>query len=156
MSITVTSTAFPEGQRIPARYTADDKDVSPPLAWAGVPDGTRSLALLAEDPDAPRGLWVHWVLFNLPAAARELKEGIPHDPTLADGSAQGTNDFGKIGYGGPSPPPGKPHRYFFKLYALDSKLDLKPGATRKDVLDAFKGHVLAEGQLMGTYGREKK
>jgi Raf kinase inhibitor-like YbhB/YbcL family protein len=156
MSITVTSTAFQEGQRIPTRYTADGEDVSPPLAWAGVPDGTRSLALLAEDPDAPRGLWVHWVLFNLPAAARELKEGIPPDPTLPDGSVQGTNDFGKIGYGGPSPPPGKPHRYFFKLHALDAKLDLKPGATRKEVLDAVQGHVLAEGQLMGTYGREKK
>jgi Raf kinase inhibitor-like YbhB/YbcL family protein len=156
MKIDVTSTAFQEGQPIPAQYTADGKDVSPPLSWGGVPAGTRSLALLCEDPDAPRGTWSHWVLFNLPADAGGLPEGVPPEAKLSNGATQGTNDFRKVGYGGPSPPPGKPHRYFFKLYALDTTLSLPPSTTRQQLQGAAQGHVLGEGQLMGTYGRQKK
>jgi Raf kinase inhibitor-like YbhB/YbcL family protein len=149
----LTSPAFQEGQPIPKQYTGDGKDVSPPLRWDGVPGGTQSLALICDDPDAPRGTWVHWVLFNLPADARELPEAVPAKGVGPQGSRQGTNDFRKLGYGGPAPPPGKPHRYFFKLYALDTVLDLKEGATKQDLVKAMEGHVLAEGQLMGKFGR---
>jgi Raf kinase inhibitor-like YbhB/YbcL family protein len=153
MSIELTSKAFQAGETIPKPYTGDGADRSPPLAWSEPPAGTRSLALICEDPDAPRGIWVHWVLFNLPASTRELEEGVPTTDTLSNGAKQGKTDFGTIGYGGPAPPRGKPHRYFFKLYALDGTVDLSAGATRAQLLDAMKGHILAEGQLMGTYGR---
>jgi Raf kinase inhibitor-like YbhB/YbcL family protein len=153
IALTLTSTAFQEGQPIPTRHTGDGADVSPPLRWADVPAGTQSLALVCEDPDAPRGTWTHWVLFNLPAGARELSEGVPRKGVLPDGTQQGTNDFGKVGYGGPAPPPGKPHRYFFTLYALDTTLNLQSGATRKQLLALAQGHVLGEGRLMGTYAR---
>jgi Raf kinase inhibitor-like YbhB/YbcL family protein len=153
MAFTVTSTAFAEGQPIPQPYTGDGKDVSPPLQWSGVPAGTKSLALVCEDPDAPRGLWVHWVLYNLPPTATGLPEGVPPQPELTSGARQGKNDWGKIGYGGPAPPRGKPHRYFFKVHALDTLLDLPAGATRAELLQAMQGHVLAEGQLLGTYSR---
>jgi hypothetical protein len=156
MSFALTSTAFQEGQPIPQQHTADGKNVSPPLKWLDPPARTQSLALICEDPDAPRGTWTHWVLFNLPPQSRELSEGIPAEATLANGTTQGANDFGKVGYGGPSPPPGKPHRYFFKLYALDTPLSLGPGTTRQQLLSAMRGHVLAESQLMGTYGRQKR
>jgi Raf kinase inhibitor-like YbhB/YbcL family protein len=152
-SIVLKSTALEQGRPIPTNYTGDGDDVSPPLTWSGVPDGTKSQALICEDPDAPRGTWTHWVLFNLPADKRELPENVPAKLTLLDGSAQGTNDFRQIGYDGPAPPPGKPHRYYFKLYALDTRLDLKPGANRQQLLAAMKGHVLGEGSLMGTYER---
>jgi Raf kinase inhibitor-like YbhB/YbcL family protein len=154
MNLTVTSIAFQDGQPIPPQYTGDGSDASPPLRWNGVPPGAGSLALLCEDPDAPRRTWTHWVAFNLPAGSRELSGGIARQDQLPNGASQGTNDFGKVGYGGPAPPPGRPHRYFFRLYALDTKLDLAPGATRQELLEAMKGHVLAEGQIMGTYGRE--
>jgi Raf kinase inhibitor-like YbhB/YbcL family protein len=154
--LVLTSSAIADGQAIPARFTADGADVSPPLAWDRVPEGTRSLSLICEDPDAPRGTWTHWVLFNLPADLRQLDENVPKKPTLPNSAVQGNNDFGKPGYGGPSPPPGKPHRYFFKLYALDTPLQLKPGATRQQLLDAMRGHILDEGQLVGTYGRTKR
>jgi len=153
VSIQVSSPAFAEGDRIPVKHTADGDDVSPELRWSGAPPNTKSFALVCEDPDAPRGNWTHWVLFNIPADKTNLAEGVSKEKELPDGARQGKNDFGKIGYGGPSPPKGKPHRYFFKLYALDTKLDLPAGATRQQVLDAIKGHVLAEGQLMGLYGR---
>ncbi len=149
----LTSTAFADGQTIPKKYTADGEDVSPPLRWSGAPEGTRSLALICDDPDAPRGTWVHWVLYGLSPDTRELTEGVPPDPDLAAGARQGVNDFRRTGYGGPSPPPGKPHRYFFKLYALDSVPDLKAGATKAQLVGAMKGHVVGEGQLVGTYGR---
>src|SRR5262245_19949204 len=152
----LSSTAFEDGRPIPTKYTGDGPDVSPPLAWTDPPAGTRSFALVCDDPDAPRGTWTHWVAFNLPASARSLGEGTPRDATLPDGTVQGKNDFGKLGYGGPAPPPGKPHRYFFKLYALDASLGLGPGATREQLLGALKGHTLAEAQLMGTYGREAR
>jgi Raf kinase inhibitor-like YbhB/YbcL family protein len=154
--IALTSPAFTEGQAIPARHTGDGEDVSPPLAWGDVPEGTGSLALVCEDPDAPRGTWTHWVLFNLPPATRTLSEAVPKQATLPDGAVQGTNDFGRAGYGGPAPPPGKPHRYFFKLYALDAPLRLQAGASRAQLLAALHGHVLGEGQLMGTYARPRR
>ncbi len=153
MTIRVSSSAFQEGETIPTAYTGDGRDASPPLQWDNVPDRTKGLALIADDPDAPRGTWVHWVLYNLPADARSLDEAVPATETLANGARQGKNDFGKIGYGGPAPPRGKPHRYFFKVYALDAPVNLPPGATKADLLAAMKGHVLAEGQLMGKYGR---
>src|SRR5262245_6544315 len=153
MSLEITSTAFQEGQPIPKQYTADGRNVSPPLQWSDPPGGTRAFAMVCEDPDAPRGTFTHWVLFNLPAESRELGEGVPAEPTLPKGAAQGNNDFGKPGYGGPSPPPGKPHRYLFKLTALDTRLDLRPGATKDQLQAAMRGHDLAEGQLTGTYGR---
>lgn len=153
MSLQITSPAFQEGQTIPKHHTADGPDKSPALAWSGTPEGTKSFALICDDPDAPRGTWVHWVLYNLPPETRALPEGLPTTHPLPSGARQGKNDFGKIGYGGPSPPKGKPHRYFFKLYALDIALTLPPGATKAQVEAAIKGHVLAEGQLMGKYGR---
>lgn len=155
MEIVVKSPAFEESKPIPARYTGDGNDVSPPLSWSGVPHETKSLVLLCEDPDAPRGTWTHWVLYNLPPQERQLAEKISHEPTLPGGALQGTNDFGKIGYGGPAPPPGPPHRYYFKLTALNTVLNLPPGAKRADILAAMEGHVLAEGWLMGLYGRKK-
>jgi len=153
MDISLSSSAFEDGGIIPARYTADGEDVSPPLAWGAVPAGTRSLALICDDPDAPRGTWVHWVIFNIPPETRELPEAVPAEEVLADGARQGRNDFGRIGYGGPAPPPGRAHRYFFKLYALDTVLELEPGATKAQLLEAMKGHILAAGQLMGRYQR---
>lgn len=154
MSIQLMSSAVVEGQPIPREYTCDGRDVSPPLKWSGAPMNTRSFALIADDPDAPAGTWVHWVLFNVPAATTELAEGVANVPQLPNGARQGLNDFRRLGYGGPCPPPGKTHRYFFKLHALDQHLDLKPGATKGDLLKAMKGHILAEGQLMGSYQRK--
>jgi Raf kinase inhibitor-like YbhB/YbcL family protein len=153
MTIQLTSPAFGAGQSIPTKYTGDGPDQSPPLSWSDPPSGTNSMALICEDPDAPRGLWVHWVLFNLPANQRQLTESTPREGTLANGARQGKNDFGNLGYGGPAPPRGKPHRYFFKLYALDTQLNLPAGATRDQLLAGMKGHVLADGQLMGQYQR---
>lgn len=153
MSIEVTSTAFQPGAVIPKQFTGDGTDKSPPLRWSEPPKGTQSLALICDDPDAPRGNWVHWVVFNMPADTRELEEGVAVTGTLSDGTKQGQNDFGKLGYGGPAPPKGTPHRYFFRLYALDRVLDLSPGATKSKLIEAMKGHILAEGQLVGTYRR---
>jgi Raf kinase inhibitor-like YbhB/YbcL family protein len=148
----LTSPAFTEGGMIPAQYTCNGADISPPLAWEEVPEDAKSLALIVDDPDAPVGTWVHWVLYNLPASTRELKENITKTKILPDGAMQGTNDFRKIGYNGPCPPGGT-HRYFFKLYALDEMVDLNPGARKKDLVDAMKGHILAECQLMGKFSR---
>ena len=153
MSLEITSTAFKAEQPIPKQYTGDGADQSPPLHWSEPPSGTKSIALICDDPDAPGGTWVHWVLFNLPAQVRELEEGVPKTETLGNGAKQGMSDFGNIGYGGPAPPKGKAHRYYFKLYALDVALDLPPGATKAQLENAMKGHILAEGQLMGKYGR---
>ena len=152
MSFSVKTSAFSEGGDIPKKYTCDGSDLSPALKWAGAPAGTKSLALIADDPDAPVGTWTHWIVWNIPAEAA-LPEGLAKVESLSDGTRQGKNDFKRIGYGGPCPPPGKPHRYFFKLYALDSTLDLKPGATRKELESAIKGHVLGQAELMGRYGR---
>jgi hypothetical protein len=152
MAISVSSSAFPEGGMIPAKYTCDGNDVSPPLKWTGVPEGTKSQALVSNDPDAPVGTWVHWVMWNIPPSVQELPENVPPKPELPDGSRQGISDFRRPGYGGPCPPSGV-HRYYFRIYALDTVLDL-PGSTRKaDLVKAMKGHILAEGQLMGKYSR---
>jgi Raf kinase inhibitor-like YbhB/YbcL family protein len=153
MSIELTSTAFQKGETIPKQYTSDGVDQSPPLQWSEPPSGIKSLALICDDPDAPRGTWVHWVLFNLSPQTRELEENVPTTDTLPSGAKQGKNDFGNIGYGGPAPPKGKAHRYFFKLYALGVAVDLTPGATKAQLENAMKGHILDEGQLMGTYKR---
>jgi hypothetical protein len=153
MSLQITSSAFSAGEIIPRKFTCDGPDVSPKLAWNDLPAKTQSLALIMDDPDAPVGTWVHWVLFELPANAKELSEGVAKREQLPNGALQGRNDFGKIGYGGPCPPPGKPHRYFFKLYALDAKLNLKAGATKAEVERAMKGHILAQAELVGRYGR---
>lgn len=153
MSFELTSTAFEEGQHIPIDYTADGRNVSPPLKWTDPPKGTVCLALVCEDPDAPRGTWCHWIVTNIPAESRELSEAFPRDPILPNGTAQGKNDFGNVGYDGPAPPRGKAHRYFFRLYALNRMLDVRPDTEREAFLRAVKGHVRAEAHLMGTYGR---
>jgi Raf kinase inhibitor-like YbhB/YbcL family protein len=154
--LTLSSSAFASGATIPSQYTCTGADVSPPLLWDAPPVGTRSFALIADDPDAPAGIWVHWVLFDLPGDARALEAGIAKQAELASGARQGRNDFGKIGYGGPCPPPGKPHRYFFKLYALDAKLALKAGATKAALEKAMQGHILAQGELLGRFGRSTR
>ena len=148
----ITSTAFEEGDLIPRQYTCDGEDISPPLEWADLPEGTQSLALICDDPDAPSGTWVHWVVFNIPAPTSELPEGFPGEEELPDGTRQGRNDFRRIGYGGPCPPGGT-HRYFFKLYALDTFLDEAPGITRDELLEAMEGHILVKSELMGRYRR---
>jgi Raf kinase inhibitor-like YbhB/YbcL family protein len=153
MEIKVTSSAFQEGGMIPPKYTCDGEDVSPPLEWDGIPDEAQSIALISDDPDAPMGTWVHWVLYNLPADARGLEEGIPANEVLTNGAKQGTTDFGRVGYGGPCPPGGT-HRYFFKVYALDAQVEPAPAATKEQLLKAIQGHILAEGQLMGKYKRQ--
>ena len=159
MTIPLTSPAFEEGADIPRNYSCDGDDISPPLEWSGVPDQARSLVLICDDPDAPRGTWTHWVLYDLPSEATGLPEGLPTDETIRVESGgtghevrQGKNDFHRPGYGGPCPPSGT-HRYFFRLYALDSTTGLEPGATRQQVERAMEGHVLAQGQLMGRYTR---
>ncbi len=153
MSFTLTSSAFKDGETIPEQYSCEGADVSPPLHWSIPPAGTCSYAIIVDDPDAPVGTWVHWVIYNLPLDLHGIAEGIPTKEKVLDGAFQGLNDFKRVGYGGPCPPPGKSHRYFFKLYALDKVLDLKSRATKSQVLDACKGHILAEAKLMGRYGR---
>jgi Raf kinase inhibitor-like YbhB/YbcL family protein len=150
--IDVTSPAFRNGDRIPVKYTADGDDMSPPLNWPQV-SGVSEWALICEDPDAPSGTFVHWVMYNIPSGYTGLPDGITQDSELDDGSMQGKNSLGKIGYTGPSPPPGKPHHYNFKVYALDVKMDLPPGITSRELLEAMEGHVIAEGVLTGMYGR---
>ena len=152
-SLQLTSTAFKEGELIPSQYTCDGKDISPPIKWSGVPQNTKSLAIIGDDPDAPSGTWVHWVVYYISPTVSELPEGVPTKETTSDGIKQGTNDFKKIGYGGPCPPSGT-HRYYFKLYALDTELQLSSKAKKSDVENAMKGHILATGQLMGKYKRK--
>ena len=151
MTLEITSSAFSEGEMIPTRYTCDGPDVSPDLTWSGVPETALSLSLICDDPDAPMGTWVHCVLYDLPKDTRSLPEGVQSTETLAGGGAQGRNDFGRIGYGGPCPPPGRPHRYFFKLYALDTVLSDLGEPTKDALLAAMEGHIIARGELMGTY-----
>lgn len=154
MEIKITSSAFTHGGLIPAKYTCDGADISPPLKWDAVPEATQGIALICDDPDAPMGTWVHWVLYNLPPETKELSENFPQDETLPDGTRQGVSDFGKTGYGGPCPPGGT-HRYYFKIYALDKKLDIEPIADKAALLKAMKDHILAQGQLMGKYKRQR-
>jgi Raf kinase inhibitor-like YbhB/YbcL family protein len=153
MAMKLTTPAFRAGEIIPSKHSCEGVNVSPPLQWDGVPAGAKSLALICDDPDAPVGTWVHWVLYNLPVTISNLPEDVPTSETLSFGAKQGTNDFRRVGYGGPCPPPGKPHRYYFKLYAVDVELALKPRATKNELLRSMDGHILAEAQLMGTYKR---
>ncbi len=158
VSLEITSTAFKQAGAIPARYTCEGDDASPPLAWSGAPAGTKSLAMIVDDPDAPdpakpQRVYVHWVVYNIPAGTTSLQENASKKG-LPAGAVQGKNDFGKNAYGGPCPPIGR-HRYFFKLYALDTELTGLSNATKADVLGATEGHVLASGELMGTYQKGK-
>lgn len=149
MALRLESPAFRAGGEIPRRYTCDGADVAPPLAWSGVPDGTESLALIVEDPDAPRGLWVHWLVYDLPPDTT----GLPEGGALPPGAREGRTHYPEPGYGGPCPPPGPPHRYVFRLYALDRSGALPDGASRDDLLAEARGHALAEAELVGIYGR---
>lgn len=153
MSFTVRTDGFGNGAGIPAKYTCSGANVSPALQWSEAPVGTKSLALIADDPDAPGGTWTHWVIWDIPATGAGLPEGAPHDESLSGGARQGKNDFGKVGYGGPCPPPGKPHRYFFRMYALDKVLELPAGSERPDLEDAMKRHILAQAEWMGVFKR---
>ena len=154
MAFSLSTRAFSSGGDVPVKYTCQGEDVSPALSWSEAPKHTQSFALLVSDPDAPSGDFTHWVLFDVPASARQLPESVPASEQLPDGSRQGVNGFRRTGYGGPCPPAGKPHRYYFRLYALDKKLDLPPGATRDAVESAIQGHVLAPAELMGRYQRK--
>ncbi len=152
MPFELTSAVFARGEGIPSKYTCDGEDISPPLLWSDPPEGSQSFALICDDPDAPVGTWVHWVLYDLPAETRDLAEAVGPEADLAEGGRHGNNSWGRLGYGGPCPPGGT-HRYFFKLYALNAALDLAAGTSKEAVLQAMEGHVLAEASLMGTYGR---
>ena len=155
MNIQITSAAFSEGQPIPQKYTCQGSDFSPPLAWANMPPNTKSFALIADDPDAPVGLWTHWVLFNMPPDLGGLPEGVPTDAGLANGAIQGITSARRVGYHGPYPPSGT-HRYYFKIYALDKILESREDISKEDLLDAMKGSVLSSAELMGLYNRGQK
>lgn len=157
--ITIWSDTFRTGDKIPSKYTCEGKDLSPHLSWAGEPKGTKSFAIFMQDYDAPRGIFTHWIIYNIPPNIRSLPEGISKIPTIeswpfkVNFGSQGINDFGTIGYGGPCPPPGKPHRYFFKIYALDKNLALPAGEAEIEIERNMRTHILATGELIGIYGR---
>lgn len=153
MAFAMSSGDFQNGGEIPKKFTCDGADGSPQLSWTEPPTGTQSLALITDDPDAPSGTFTHWVLFNLPASTRSLAASVSKIDELPNGARQGRNGFRKIGYGGPCPPPGKPHRYCFTLYALDRQLELKPGAGKEELEKAMEGHTLAKAEIVGKYGR---
>jgi len=153
MGFQVSTTSFLVGRTIPKKFTCDGEDVSPQLSWFGAPRGTKSFVLIVDDPDAPAGTWTHWLVWNIPGTANHLNEGVPKTKEMDGRARQGQNDFHKLGYDGPCPPPGKPHRYLFRLFALDASLDLKSGANRSQLDAARKGRVLAETEIMGLYGR---
>ena len=153
MVLSLSSPVFQDGEKIPVKYTCDGQDMSPPLMWGDPPPGTQAVTLIMDDPDAPGGVFTHWVIFNLPVDSRELAEAVPRDNQLENKALQGRTDFGRVGYGGPCPPTGPAHHYLFSLYALDRPLDLNAGSSKKQVLDAMQGHILAQGQLTGIYQR---
>lgn len=153
MALVLSSSAFNDKERIPRKYTGDGADISPPLKWEGVPDNTKGIVLICDDPDAPAGTWDHWILYDITPEGTNLEEGIPSGEVVAGVGKQGRNDFGNLGYGGPAPPRGKPHRYFFRLYAIDAPTGLEPGATKDEVLSAIEDHTLAKAELVGLYGR---
>ncbi len=152
-ALEIRSESFKSSEEIPLKYTYNDENLSPHLAWSDVPPGTRSFVIICEDPDAPSRAWVHWLMFNIPKDTRELKEGQPSQEILDNGAIQGSNDFGNLGYDGPAPPPGASHRYIFKLYALNTMLNLKPRTLKKELLKSIEGHIIGEAKLVGTYGR---
>jgi len=149
----ITSAVFVEGGMIPPKYTCDGQDISPPLEWKELPANAKSLALIVDDPDAPMGTWVHWVMHNIPSDLVKLPEDVRPEKESKNGIRQGMNSWPRIGYGGPCPPGGT-HRYYFKLYALDAVLDLAPGATKAQLIQAMTGHILSEAMLMGKYKRQ--
>ncbi len=151
--VSISAEGFNNGERIPDKFTCEGKDISPPLSWEGVPAETKSIALIMDDPDASGGTFVHWIIYNIEANTRHLPEAIPLNEVFADGSMQGMTDFGGTGYGGPCPPPGKPHRYYFKIYALDIRPNLSPGASKSQLENVMKGHIIASGELMGKCER---
>ena len=153
ITLKLESSAFSSNGMIPAQYTCDGADISPALHWDNPPAGTRSLALVVDDPDAPLRTFTHWLLYDLPAETRQLPEGLPQQPLLPDGGTQGKSDFGRHGYGGPCPPGGT-HRYFFRLFALDTRLDLPSEATKQELITAMEDHILATGELVGRYSRQ--
>jgi len=153
---TISSPSFTDGGEIPKQFTCEGQDLSPQLIWSGAAGGTMAFALLVDDPDAPVGNWNHWAIWNIPADSHGLSEGMPKSTHLADGSVQGTNDFRKAGYNGPCPPAGKPHRYYFKLFALDRKLNLETTIGKKELESAMRGHILAQSEWMGRYQRAQK
>ena len=154
MTIKIRSSAFADGQPIPPKYTCDGEDVSPPLSWDRAPEGTKSLVLICDDPDAPGGTWEHWLLYDLAATTRDLPEAVPAKEVVLNGAKQGRNDFKQIGYRGPCPPPGGAHRYYFKIYALDRQLSLEAAAPKNEVEKAMNDHILAVRKLMGMYERK--
>lgn len=154
MNIEVTTPRFENGEMIPQKFTCDGDNISPLIRWDNIPEGTVSIALLMDDPDAPAGVFTHWIVYNLPPDSRELEEIIPKEKNLKNGAIQGQNDFGKIGYGGPCPPEGETHRYYFRVYALKRKLKQEEGASRDDLLNAMEGSILDEGEYMGRYKRK--
>jgi Raf kinase inhibitor-like YbhB/YbcL family protein len=156
MTITISSAAFEKGMPIPPEHTCDGEDHSPPLRWQGVPEQAKSLALICEDPDAPKGTWIHWVLWGIPVSERGLSQGMAKDGKLPTGAHQGLNDFKQLGYRGPCPPPGAPHRYYFRLFALDASPRVPERVSAADLRSAMEGHIVAEGALMGTYQRGSK
>ncbi len=155
MVFAISSPAFKNGETIPMKFTADGEDVSPILVWTNPPHGTKSYALICDDPDAPMGTWTHWVIFNIPGGNIGLPEAVPVMEKLPDGARQGLNSWRRIGYGGPSPPPGDPHRYFFKLYALDDELRFPASPDNKALSKAMVGRILGQTEFHGTYGRRR-
>jgi len=153
MALKMKSSAFNDGERLPTKYTCEGENVSPPLTWAGNPDGTRSFAMVMDDPDAPGKTFTHWVIYNIPAFVNSLPEGLPVDAQLSDGMLQGRNDYGDTGYKGPCPPPGKPHRYRFHIYALDRTLNLRPGASKTELLSEIEGSPIESFSLTGLFER---
>lgn len=153
MAMALSSPAFENGGMIPALYTCDGSDISPPLSWTEIPLDAHSLVIVCDDPDAPGGTWVHWVLFNLHSSTKMLAAGVPGDEKLENGARHGTNDFGKFGYGGPCPP-GTEHRYFFKIYALNTMLGITGPIIKSDLFSAMEGHIIAQGELIGRYQRK--
>ena len=150
----LSSTAFDQGHDIPKQFTADGKDVSPPLSWASIPEGTQSLVLIVDDPSVGQSPWVHWVIYAIPASMTGLDAGVPNNPTTTFGAMQGTDSWGTIGYRGPSPPPGQPHEYRFRLYAIDGMPNMISGLTASQVMSLLKGHVLATAEMTASYGRQ--
>tara|TARA_B100000315_G_C14375944_1_gene495169 strand:- start:68 stop:583 length:516 start_codon:yes stop_codon:yes gene_type:complete len=153
-ALEIKSEVFKQKGYIPDRYSCDAQDFSPSLSWSQVPQGTKSLAIICDDPDAPFKIWVHWVIFNIPSGISSLEENISKEKLNELSAVEGLNDFGRLGYNGPCPPAGKPHRYFFTLYALDTTLSLEEGVGKKELVEAMQGHILAETKVIGLYQRK--
>ena len=153
MALMIKSSAFNNGDTIPDKYTCRGKNISPPIFWEDIPDNTASFAIICEDPDAPGGMWSHWVIYNILEGTTKLTEGVPPYDEIDNGAKQGMTDFGRIGYGGPAAPPGPAHRYFFRLYALDKILEVESGLTRAELLKTMDGHIIEEAEIMGKFKR---